>query len=118
MGFILIVDDDAATRAVVDEVLNDEGYVVKAVPDSVSAWAALADQRPNLILCDLRLPGPSGLVFAHELRQAGFVIPIVLMTADANAVRTADLEDLAGCLIKPFDLEDLLACVSAQIRLG
>lgn len=117
IGYILIVDDDAATRAVVDEVLKDEGYLVQSVPDSTSAWATLADRAPNLILCDLRLPSISGLAFAREMRQAGFDIPFVIMTADINAVRSADLGDVAGYILKPFDLEDLLICVNAQIRL-
>ena len=66
-GAVLVIEDDDAIRAFLVKVLDDEGYCVCGVPDTLAGNAALADQRIDLILCDYHLPGISGLAFARSL---------------------------------------------------
>jgi two-component system, OmpR family, response regulator MprA len=111
---ILVIEDDGATRDFIAEVLSDEGYTVRAASNAVGGMAALADDEPDLILVDYHLPAANGLTLARSIRSFGITVPIVLMTADNHP--PSNLEDVAFCLLKPFELDDLLDCVMTQIR--
>jgi CheY-like chemotaxis protein len=112
---ILVIEDDLATREFVAEVCREEGYQVVTVGDTRRANAILTECTPDLIICDYRLPGPTGLAFASAMRGAGSTTPIILMTADTNTVRSIDLADVCDCLYKPFSLDGLLACVARHL---
>jgi CheY-like chemotaxis protein len=61
--------------------------------------------------------GTSGIDVIRNLQQPGTSdIPIVIMTADVPATRTLDLDGIAFCLLKPFDIDELLNCVARHIR--
>ena len=115
LPLILIIEDDDPTREFVVEACSEEGYRVLAASDTRRAEHILTECTPNLIMCDYRLPGPTGLAFAKAMRCAGSTVPIILMTADINTVRGVDLAAVSGCLYKPFTLDGLLACVAAYL---
>ena len=116
-GDILVVDDDEPTATFIAEALSDEGYTVRTALFAAEARAALIAQRPELVLLDLHLPGKTGDILVQDLKDDGLVhIPIVMMTADAKAARELSMDGIACCLIKPFDLDDLVECVAKHIR--
>ena len=63
------------------------------------------------------MPGQTGDVFVRDLRRDGRAdVPVILMTADSVSANALETEGIAFCLLKPFDLDDLLACVAKYIR--
>jgi len=114
---ILVVDDDSATVAFMIEVLRDEGYVCCGVYDGESAVLAVEAARPALVVLDLHLPDLSGVEVIAQLRRRDLAhVPIVLMTADSTAAAQFPTTAFPECLLKPFDIDTLLACVGRYVR--
>ena len=106
---ILIVDDDRAFRLTTTALLRDDGYEVAAVADGAEAVRLLRQQRFDLMLLDMRLPGADGLHILEALRLWGESIPI-LMISGFGTVRTAvDALHLGAddFLTKPFEPNEL-----------
>jgi DNA-binding response OmpR family regulator len=116
---ILVVDDDDSIRQIVRLCLSDEGYRVHEAPNGEAALEVLGNFNPELILLDLRMPVMDGREFARRYRMLpGPHAPIVAFVAALNVTEEcADLET-AAILSKPFDLDDLLAAVRAQLPLS
>lgn len=115
---ILVVDDDLPIVDLISEVLLDEGYRVRTTTKSTEVLALVDMQRPALILMDLHMPNMNGLEVMAHLHSSGFVdVPVVLVTASSD--RGADMAKLDGrdYLLKPFDLNELLTCVTRYVRL-
>lgn len=108
---ILVVDDDPGILSAVSDVLATEGYPVETAINGVAALEALERVSPALILLDMRMPVMDGWSFARTLRERGLRVPILVMTAAANAAGWASEIDAAGYLAKPFDIGDLLEAV-------
>ena len=115
---ILVVDDDAPIRRMLDRTLRAEGYEVVAAPDGGAALAAVERAVPDLVVLDVAMPGLDGLAVCRRLRGKGLALPILLLTArDAVGDRVEGLD--AGAddyLPKPYDLEELLARLRALLR--
>lgn len=105
---ILVVEDDAHLREVITEALSDEGFTVYQANDGERALERLETMAPDLILSDVRMPRLTGIELAERLKQRRDPIPIVLMSANANA----PLGGGAMFLAKPFSLDDLVALVA------
>jgi two-component system response regulator MprA len=117
---ILVVDDDAPIRRMLDRTLSAEGYAVESAADGGAALAAVERSTPDLIVLDVGLPGVDGLSVSRRLRAKGLAVPVLLLTArDAVADRVAGLDSGADdYLVKPFATEELLARVRALLRRG
>ena len=117
---ILVVDDDAPIRRMLDRALRAEGYEVDTAADGGDALAAVERSAPDLVVLDIGLPGLDGLAVCRRLRGKGLAVPILMLTArDAVPDRVAGLD--AGAddyLVKPFATEELLARVRALLRRG
>ena len=115
---VLLVDDDAPIRRMLERTLAAEGYAVAAVADGGAALAQVERSLPDLIVLDVAMPGLDGLAVTRRLRAKGLPVPILLLTArDALAERVAGLD--AGAddyLVKPFEVEELTARVRALLR--
>ncbi len=118
---ILVGEDDPAMLDLVRRVLLDEGYEVLAAGDGYEVTRRLEEGGFDLVLCDIRMPGPDGMevlrrAIAHRLDQ-----PVILMTA-FGSISSAVEAMRAGAyhyLAKPFDLDELVEVVAgaaAQIR--
>ncbi len=115
-GTILVVDDDALSVEFITLVLHDEGYRVCAADDLSQARAEIALRRPNLVLLDVDTSGMTGTLLVQDLHKDGLNdVPIVIITDDVGAVRGLPWGGIADCLIKPFDVDDLLNCVALYI---
>lgn len=114
---VLVVDDDAALRGLLTRYLTENGFAVTAVADGVAMNNALAEQRPELVILDLMLPGEDGFSLARRLRSGGD-IPIVMLSARGEEVdRIVGLEIGADdYLPKPFNPRELLARIRAVLR--
>jgi two-component system response regulator MprA len=117
---VLVVDDDAPIRRMLERTFAAEGYRVEGAADGGEALAAVERSVPDLLVLDVAMPGPDGLEVCRRLRRTGLGVPILLLTArDAVADRVVGLD--AGAddyLVKPFATEELLARVRALLRRG
>jgi CheY-like chemotaxis protein len=109
---IFVVDDDLDLRETIGELLQDEGYAIRLLPNGRGALELLrSGVRPRLILLDLMMPEMSGWEFREEqLRDEALrEIPVVVMTAS----RGFDAATLAGSeiLLKPVGIVEILAAV-------
>jgi two-component system, OmpR family, phosphate regulon response regulator OmpR len=115
---ILIVDDDARLRALLERYLGEQGFAVKAVADSTQMDRALARELYDLMVLDLMLPGEDGLAICRRLRAQENQIPVVMLTAKGDEVdRIVGLEMGADdYLPKPFNPRELVARINAVLR--
>ena len=116
MPQILVVEDDAAIRALVSEVLRDDGYDVSEATNGAEALEYVGGHRPDLIVLDLMMPVMDGWTFVEECRRQARCneVPIVVTSASHDLPKTADKLRSYGvrtCLAKPFDVDGLLALV-------
>jgi two-component system response regulator MprA len=115
---ILIIEDDQAILKLLQRGLGYEGYIVDTALDGRSGLNLARDHQPDLVILDLMLPGMDGLEVCHRLRTGGGNLPILMLTAkDAVQDRIQGLD--AGAddyMVKPFNLDELLARVRALLR--
>jgi two-component system response regulator MprA len=120
MAGLLVVDDDASIRRMLQRTFAAEGYEVTVAADGGEALAAVERSLPDLVVLDVAMPGVDGLAVIERLRAKRLSVPVLLLTArDAVPDRVAGLE--AGAddyLVKPFAPEELLARVKALLRRG
>lgn len=112
---ILIVEDDADCRSVLQDLLELNGYDVKTCPDAGHAVAAARAEPPALMLVDYMMPDADGGWVVQQLRDSGLAkIPVVL-TSGSNEGR--DIADRLGVrsLEKPFDVNRLLDLVRSLV---
>ncbi|WP_321473958.1 sigma-54 dependent transcriptional regulator [uncultured Paludibaculum sp.] len=106
---ILLVDDDANLRWVVQTQLEDSGYTVLTAGSAEEAQTIAANDPPALVLTDLRMPGQSGLDLLRNLRETNPDLPVVIITAFGtiqNAVEAVK-SGAYDYLTKPIDFEEL-----------
>ncbi|MER3419101.1 MAG: response regulator [Chloroflexota bacterium] len=108
---VLVVDDDPHIRHLVTLALLGEGYTVEQVADGLRALERATLSPPSLVLLDLNMPGMSGWEVHARLRESHPDVPVVYMTANLSAPDEARRHGAAGCLPKPFDIDDLLQMV-------
>ncbi|MFI1472135.1 response regulator transcription factor [Streptomyces wuyuanensis] len=117
-GRVLVVDDEPAVREALQRSLAFEGYATEVAVDGADALAKVESYRPDLIVLDIQMPRMDGLTAARRLRSAGSTLPILMLTArDTVGDRVTGLD--AGAddyLVKPFELDELLARIRALLR--
>jgi two-component system response regulator HydG len=108
---VLLVDDESGILDALRILFRGEGYEVRVASSGKEAMSALEDDRPDLVLTDIRMPGASGLEVLARSRQVDPELPVILMTAQASlqsAVRAVN-EGAYYYLQKPFANDELLA---------
>ena len=119
---VLVVDDEEAIAELVRDVLEPEGWEVRTARDGVEALARVREDRFDVLLVDMRMPGMDGREFYEALRE-GFphlAQRVVFATGDAGNDGTSQfLEDIGTPLLgKPYDLRALVEVVSNVARTG
>lgn len=114
----LVVEDDAETRDFVARALAEDGLEALTATRAEKAWRVLRDERVDVVVLDIGLPGDTGLDLCSRLRQAGIQVPILMLTARSEvASRVKGLEAGADDYLgKPFALAELRARVRALLR--
>lgn len=117
---ILIAEDDAALRRLLEMVFVDEGYKVRTAEDGVEALVAIEDWTPDAIICDVMMPRLSGLTVCREVRASSITetVPIVLLTARCFDEDIQAVMELGGMtyLAKPFDPRRLLTLIADAVK--
>ena len=116
--YILVVDDDRFANALVQFVLSKEGYDVETTDNPRGALQMIQKREPDLLILDVMMPYLSGFEFSTKLREEGYTMPLIFMTA-----RDAIEDKLKGFHIgaddyscKPFNHQELVARVQAVLR--
>lgn len=114
---ILIIEDDPSISKLLQRGLAYEGYSVDCAPDGKTGLVKARDTSPDLVILDWMLPGLDGLEVCHRLRMGGST-PVLMLTAkDTVEDRIQGLD--AGAddyMVKPFNLDELLARLRALLR--
>lgn len=114
---VLVVDDDAALRHLLEYGLGRAGFAVRSVPDGQGALLVLRDYNPDLVVLDVMLPELDGIALLPEIRRLT-TVPVVMLTARTELTEklagfSAGADDYVG---KPFDLDELIARLRTLLR--
>lgn len=117
MSRILVIDDEASIRRLLQVILEGAGHAVLAADDASHGLHALAVEKPDLLILDLGLPGLDGLEALRRLREWS-QIPVLVLSARANSTDKVKALDLGAddYLTKPFDAPELLSRIRALLR--
>ena len=114
---ILVVDDDPAMVGAITALVGTEGHQVITAYDGLTAVKRFREERPDLVLLDLAMPGPDGFTVIGQLRSTGNVPVLVVSGESAEAAKVKALGIGADdYLVKPFGKQELLARISAVMR--
>jgi len=118
---VLVADDEPEMLELIRRVLTDEGYAVLAARSGHEAMARLGEGEFDLVLTDVRMPGPDGLAILRRAMASRLQQPVILMTAFGSIASAVEAmrEGAYHYLTKPFDLEELIEVVNSaasQIR--
>jgi len=108
---ILVVEDDPPIARLMEALLESAGYHVTIVADGERALTAVQDLQPALVLLDLTLPRMDGWSVLAQLRTRAGAPPVILLTGHLRAASQGAAAGAAATIIKPFDVDDLLATV-------
>lgn len=117
---VLIVEDDAPVRRMLERSLGAEGFEVRAAADGGAALAMAEDSAPDLVVLDVAMPGLTGIDVCRRLRDRGLTGGVLMLTArDAVGDRVRGLD--AGAddyVVKPFAIDEVVARLHALSRRG
>lgn len=115
---VSIVDDDESVRESLPDLLREFGFDVRAFASAEAFLASDAIDLTRCLVLDIAMPGMSGPDLQRELKRRGIRIPIVFVTAHADAaVRDRLMEDgAAECLFKPFSPTELVDTLTATLQ--
>ena len=115
---VLLVEDEEALRMTVGDRLRSEGYVVDYATDGDEGFEKATQLPFDLIILDLMLPYRDGLSICREVRQAGLITPLLMLTARGQTHdKVLGLKTGADDYVtKPFDMQELVARVEALLR--
>ncbi len=117
MATILIIEDEAKLRRLLELNLGDDGFKTLSAGDAETGINLLASEPVHLVLTDLKLPGMSGLEFLRKAKEQNSALPIVVMTA-FGSVETAVEAMKAGAsdyVLKPFSLAEIRIVVHKEL---
>jgi DNA-binding NtrC family response regulator len=115
---VLLVDDDEGFRMSLERAFVQFGVKFVSAANSLQALELL--HRPqgfDIIVCDLKMPGRSGLDILNELRASNYQIPFILMTgfADRRCINEAQRKGAYHVFSKPFDVQDLIVMMAEAV---
>jgi len=115
---ILLVEDEAALRMTLSDRLESEGYQVECATDGQQGYETGLNSNNDLVILDIMLPRKNGFDVCRDLRKAGLVVPILMLTARGQVVdKVLGLKIGADdYLTKPFEMMELMARVEALLR--
>jgi len=120
-GLVYIIDHDAASTAMLRELLQQEGYAVDWASCGTDALAAVTSAEPNLVLLDAHLCDADPFELLAQMRESGQArdIPVIFMTnRDDDDTRVKGLESGDDLIVKPFDKREVLARIERQVTVS
>jgi FixJ family two-component response regulator len=115
---ISIIDDDASIRAGLDNLLRSLGYVVSTFASAEAFLESTQLHKTSCVIADVRMPAMSGVQMQSLLRNRGYQVPFIIITAVPDeSTRRQALDDGALCfLTKPFDEDNLIDCLNRAVE--
>ena len=109
---VLIVDDEPEILELLSRVLEDEGYKVLVAGNIQTAMRQFQEERPDIVITDIRMPGGNGDELLHQLRAHSKDIPVIFITSHSDFSLEEALNEGADALLaKPFSLDELIKLV-------
>ncbi len=115
---ILIVEDDLELQKLYYTVVSQKGYQVLLAKDGIEAFDLLEENRIDLILSDVMMPRMDGFELVQSLRETGYTMPILLITAK-DTLRDKQQGFLSGTddyMVKPVDVNEMMWRIEALLR--
>jgi len=120
MARVLLVDDEPALRLALRRYLEFSGHIVEEAFDGEDALGHLRRQRPDIVISDVLMPQRDGMSLCREMRDdPSFAdVPFLFITArNTQAALHEEMERIgAGCVIKPFEPDQLLAAIDRAVK--
>jgi FixJ family two-component response regulator len=115
---ISVIDDDEDVRISMASLMESLGFTIEAFPSAVDFLASDTVRRTHCLIADVHMPRMTGLELHRHLRQSGYSIPTILITAyPDDSVRNQALDQGVICyLSKPVEQDDLLECVRSALE--
>lgn len=116
---LLIVDDQYGIRILLNEVFQKEGYQTFQASNGMQALQIVEQDRPDLVLLDMKIPGMDGIEILKRLKEMDQTIEVFIMTAYGELDMIQQAKDLGARthFAKPFDIDEIRAAVKAQAPL-
>src|SRR5277367_1983815 len=117
MPAILIVEDEAKMRRLLELNLGEDGFATYSAGDAESGLKLLRENSIDLVVTDLKLPGMDGLEFLQTIKRQNAAMPVVVMTA-FGSVETAVDAMKAGAsdyVLKPFSLAEMVLVIRKEL---
>ena len=117
MPSILIVEDEAKMRRLLELNLGEQGFTTHAVSDAESGLKLLGQQEIDLVVTDFRLPGMNGLEFLQAIKRINASLPVVMMTAYGSVESAVEAMKMGASdyVLKPFSLEEMTLVVRKEL---
>src|SRR5467141_1885841 len=114
---ILVVEDEAKMRRLLELQLGEEGFVVHSASDAEAGLQLLVREKPDLVVTDLRLPGMSGLEFLQAVKRVNAALPVVVMTAYGTVESAVEAMKIGASdfVTKPFSLAELVLVIRKEL---
>jgi len=114
---ILVIDDEPDVLRLLERILTPEGYRVILAADGVYGMTLVNEAKPDLVLLDIRMPGPDGYMTLDTIRQSSNV-PVIMVTAKSEAEALQKALELGAndYVTKPFRPAELVARIRTKLR--
>jgi CheY-like chemotaxis protein len=114
---ILLADDSATIRRVVELTFSDTDFHVESVGSGVEALSRLAELRPDVVLADVVMPEPTGYEICRQIKSSDRPVPVLLLAGTFEAFDHEEARSCGadGCLLKPFESRTLLDRVTTLL---
>jgi DNA-binding NtrC family response regulator len=114
---ILVVEDEAKMRRLLELQLGEEDFVVHSAADAETGLQLLVREKPDLVVTDLRLPGMSGLEFLQAVKRVNAALPVVVMTAYGTVESAVEAMKMGASdyVMKPFALAELVLVIRKEL---
>ena len=117
MPSILIVEDEAKMRRLLELNLGEQGFTTHAAADAETGLKLLGQEKIDLVVTDFRLPGMNGLEFLQAIKRVNAALPVVMMTAYGSVESAVEAMKLGASdyVLKPFSLEEMTLVVRKEL---
>lgn len=115
---VLVIEDDPSTKSFLENLLTDQGFIVKSSTKGTSGLQLLSELTPDLVLLDLELPDINGESVCSEIKKQFPSLPVIMLTAKNSLSAKIQGFDIGAddYITKPFETEELLVRIKARLR--